>query len=316
MSDGVPAELIKPEFERRYRELLGDEYEILLSFMARRPIPSIRINPMKVDPHWLVGRLEADGWELEPVPWYEYGYRVRKGTERLGNTEWHQLGLYYVQEAASMIPPVALAPEPGERVLDLAASPGSKTTQISEMMQHRGLIVANDVAPDRVDALVANVQRMGSINVVVTLSDGRRAPLLFGEGVFDRVLLDAPCSSLGEVRRSWGALARWSPRSVNRIARLQLSLAKAAYRTLREGGVMVYSTCTLEPKENEWVVYNLLQLGAELEEPSIEGLRWRPGLERWMDWEFGGEMRRVMRIYPQDNDTIGFFVAVLRKPIR
>ncbi len=314
MGDGIPEGLIKPEFERRYRELLGEEYDVLLSFMAKRPIPSIRLNPMKVDPDWLVRELEKSGWVLERIPWYEHGYRVRKGPERLGNTVWHQLGLYYVQEAASMIPPVVLSPRPGERVLDLAASPGSKTTQLSEIMRHEGVLVANDVTPDRVDALIANVQRMGSINVVVTLSDGRRAHQFFGEERFDKVLLDAPCSSLGEVRRSWGALVRWSPKSVNKIARLQLSLAKAAYRVLRRGGLMVYSTCTLEPKENEWIVYNLLKLGAVLEEPQIEGLRWRPGLERWMDWEFGSELRRAMRIYPQDNDTIGFFVALLRKP--
>ncbi len=311
----IPEGLIKPEFERRYRELLGDEYDTLLSFMARRPIPSIRLNPMKVDPNWLVARLEEEGWQLEPIPWYQYGYRVREGPERLGNTEWHQLGLYYVQEAASMIPPVALSPSPGEKILDLAASPGSKTTQLSEMMRHKGVLVANDVTPDRVDALIANIQRMGSINVVVTLSDGRRAHQFFGEEKFDKVLLDAPCSSLGEVRRSWGALARWSPKSVNKIARLQLSLARAAYRTLKKGGLMVYSTCTLEPKENEWVVYNLLDLGAILEEPRLEGLKWRPGLERWMGWEFGSELRKAMRIYPQDNDTIGFFVALLRKPM-
>lgn len=311
---GIPEGLIKPEFERRYRELLGDEYDLLLSFMARKPIPSIRINPLKVDPPELVRRLEESGWVLDQVPWYRYGYRVIEGPERLGNTEWHQLGLYYVQEAASMIPPVVLSPEPGDRILDLAASPGSKTTQLSEMMMYRGVIVANDVTPDRVDALISNVQRMGSLNVVVTMSDGRKAPYTFGEEVFDKVLLDAPCSSLGEVRRSWGALARWSPKSVNRIAKLQLSLARAAYRTLKRGGLMVYSTCTLEPKENEWVVYNLVKLGASLEEANVEGLRWRPGLERWMNWEFGVEMRKAMRIYPQDNDTIGFFIALIRKP--
>ncbi|HDI74090.1 MAG TPA: RsmB/NOP family class I SAM-dependent RNA methyltransferase [Candidatus Korarchaeota archaeon] len=314
MIRGIPEGLIRPEFERRYREILGDEYEVLLSFMARKPIPSIRVNPMKVDPDWLVSKLERAGWRLEPIPWYEYGYRVLDGPERLGNTEWHQLGLYYVQEAASMIPPVVLSPKPEERVLDLAASPGSKTTQLSEMMRHEGVLVANDVTPDRVDALIANVQRMGSLNVVVTLSDGRRAPIKFGRGVFDKVLLDAPCSSLGEVRRSWGALARWSPRSVNKIARLQLALARAAYETLKPGGIMVYSTCTLEPKENEWVVYNLLKLGATVEEPRVEGLKWRSGLERWMSWEFGSEMRKTLRIYPQDNDTIGFYVAMIRKP--
>ena len=314
MSGEIPEGLIKPEFERRYRELLGDEYELLLSFMAKKPIPSIRINPMKVEPEWLVDKLSEEGWELERIPWYDYGYRVIRGPERLGNTPWHQLGLYYVQEAASMIPPVVLRPEPGLKILDLAASPGSKATQIAEMMSFKGLLIANDVNPARVDALAANVQRMGSLNVVVTISDGRRAPQKFGYNVFDKVILDAPCSSLGEVRRSWGALARWSPKSVNKISKLQVSLAKAAYQTLKPGGLMVYSTCTLEPKENEWVVYNLVRMGAIIEKPEIRGLKWRHGLEGWMNWEFGKEMKRTMRVYPQDNDTLGFYVALLRKP--
>ncbi len=312
--DSIPEGLIKPEFERRYRKLLGDEYEVLLSFMAKRPIQSIRINPMKVDPDWMVGKLESLGWELEQIPWYENGYRVLEGPDRLGNTKWHQLGLYYVQEAASMIPPVILSPKPREKILDLAASPGSKTTQISEMMRYEGVLVANDVSPSRVDALASNVQRMGSLNVIITMMDGRSAPYKLGQNLFDKVLLDAPCSSLGEVRRSWGALVRWSPKSVNRISKLQVSLAKAAYKTLKPGGVMVYSTCTLEPKENEWVVYNLMKAGATIEEVQIKGLRWRPGIERWLNWEFGREMRKTMRIYPQDNDTLGFYVALIRKP--
>lgn len=312
--DQIPEGLIKPEFERRYRTLLGSEYETLLSFMARKPIPSIRINQMKVDPKWLISILESKGWELAEIPWYDKGFRVLKGPERLGNTEWHQLGLYYVQEAASMVPPVVLSPKPGERVLDLAASPGSKTTQMAEMMLHRGTIVANDVSPDRIDALSSNVQRMGCLNVIVTMFDGRRAPEVLGREKFDRVLLDSPCSSLGEVRRSWGALRRWNPKQVDRLSRLQLSLAKAAFETLKPSGVMVYSTCTLEPKENEWVVFKLLEMGAVIEEPEVKGLVWRKGLRKWMDWEFGSELEKCMRIYPQDNDTIGFFVALLRKP--
>ena len=313
MSGEIPEGLIKPEFERRYRELLGDEYDLLLSFMARHPIPSIRLNPLKADPGWLIDRLKEEGWELEPVPWYGFGFRVLKGPERLGNTEWHQLGLYYVQEAASMIPPVVLDPRPGEIVLDLAASPGSKTTQISEMMGGKGVVVANDVNPGRVDALISNIQRMGSLNVIVTMSDGRAAARIFGTERFDKVLLDAPCSSLGEVRRSWGALARWSPKAVNRISKLQLALAKAAYEVLKPGGIMVYSTCTLEPRENEWVVSKIVELGAVVERPEVHGLRWREGLTEWRDLEFGEELRKTMRIYPQDNDTIGFYVARLRK---
>ena len=310
----IPEGIIKPEFERRYRVLMGEEYDKFLQFMATRPKPTIRVNPMKVDPNWLLDRLEREGWELKQVPWYEHGFWVLDGPERLGNTIWHSLGLYYVQEAASMIPPVVLDLEPGQLVLDLAAAPGSKTTQISEMMRWKGLVYANDVTPDRVDALAANVQRMGGVNVLIFLSDGRRAPQTFGREKFDRVLIDAPCSSVGEARRNWGALVRWSPRAVKRISRLQLSLAIAGFETLKRGGIMVYSTCTLEPRENEWVVQQLIERGALIEKPEVKGLKWRPGIRRWFDWEFDEDLEKTMRVYPQDNDTIGFYVAKLRKP--
>ncbi len=310
-----PEGVLKRSFEERYRRLMGEEYAEFLRFMATRPIPSIRLNPMRADPDALRARLESRGWVLRPIPWYEHGFWVLRGPERLGATPEHQLGLYYVQEAASMVPPAALAPSPGERVLDIAAAPGSKTTQMAEMMGWRGVVLANDSNPGRANALSANVQRMGCPNVVVTVRDGRRLPEVLGEGRFDRVLVDAPCSAVGEARRSWGSLRRWSLRAVRRISRLQTSLALAGYRLLKPGGLMVYSTCTLDPEENEFVVQRLVQEGAEPVRPNLRGLRSRPGLTRWEGVELDPSLARTLRIYPQDNDTQAFYVALLRKPL-
>ncbi len=311
----LPEGVLKRSFEERYRRLMGGEYGEFLRFMATRPIPSVRLNPMKADPDRLRRRLEDRGWVLRGVPWYEHGFWVLRGPERLGATSEHQLGLYYVQEAASMVPPVALSPRPGERVLDIAAAPGSKTTQMAEMMWWRGAVVANDSNPGRANALSANVQRMGCPNVVVTVRDGRALPRVLGDGRFDRVLVDAPCSAVGEARRSWGALRRWSLRAVRRISRLQRSLALAGYRLLRPGGLMVYSTCTLDPEENEFVVQRLVDEGAEPVRPEIPGLRSRPGLTRWEGAELDPSLARTIRIYPQDNDTQAFYVALLQKPL-
>lgn len=310
-----PEGVLKPAFQERYRKLMGSEYELFLRFMATRPIPSIRLNPMKADPHRLRKRLESRGWRLEQIPWYDFGFWVLRGPERLGATPEHQLGLYYVQEAASMVPPVALDPQPRERVLDLAAAPGSKTTQMAEMMGWRGVILANDSNLGRANALSANIQRMGCPNVVVTVRDGRILPKVLSSRRFDRVLVDAPCSAVGEARRSWGALKRWSLRAVRRISRLQKSLALAGYRLLKKGGLMVYSTCTLDPEENEFVVLSLLREGAELVRPEILNLKARPGLTRWEDRELDPALSRALRIYPQDNDTQAFFVALIKKPL-
>ncbi|RLG48972.1 MAG: tRNA methyltransferase [Thermoproteota archaeon] len=312
--EAIPPGILKPSFERRYRELLGPDYEDFLRFTSMKPRRAVRINPMKVDPDRLISRLEGRGWRLERIPWYEHGYWVVEGPEKLGSTVEHQLGLYYVQEAASMIPPVALSPEPGESVADVAAAPGSKTTQMSEMMRWRGLILANDPDLARFSALSSNVQRMGCVNVSLTSLDGRVLPRIFGEERFDRVLLDAPCSSVGEARRDWGALKRWSLRRVRRLARLQEELAISAYRLLKPGGLMVYSTCTLDPEENEFVVLSLIRRGAEVLRPRVEGLLFRPGLTRWAGRELDPSLARTMRVLPQDNDTMAFFVALIRKP--
>ncbi len=293
---GFPAGLPKRPFEERYRRLLGPDYEAFLRYTARMPVPSIRVNPMKLDPDILLSRLRRGGWILEGLPWYRHGFRVISGPAKLGNTPEHQLGLYYVQEAASMAPPVALDPRPGERVLDLAAAPGSKTTQMAEMMGWRGVVVANDPSPSRANSLAANVQRMGSINVVVTSYDGRTITRHLGEGVFDAVLLDAPCSAVGAARRDWTPLRRWSLRSVRRISRLQVSLALEALRSLRPGGRMVYSTCTLDPEENEFVIHRLLSEGAEVEEVSLPGMVTRPGLTRWEGRELDPSLARPLRI--------------------
>ncbi len=312
-SYGIPPGVLRRNFIDRYRRLLGEEFSEFFKYLARLPRRSLRINPMKIDTDKGVLFLESEGFRLSEIPWYRHGFWILSGPERPGNTMSHKLGLIYLQEAASMIPPVVLDPQPGERILDIAAAPGSKTTQMSEMMRWRGTIVANDISPPRIEILVSNVQRMSSINVIVTRVDGRYAHKVFGECSFDRVLVDAPCSAIGQVRRSWEALRRWSLRAVKRISRLQRSLALSAYRCLKKGGLLVYSTCTFDPEENEFVVQTLLDLGCEILKPDVKGLKFSEGLTEWEESRLDQSIRRTMRIYPHHNDTEGFYVALIRK---
>ena len=214
-----------------------------------------------------------------------------------------------------MAPPLVLGPQPGERVLDLAAAPGSKTTEMSAMMENTGIIIANDPSPTRVRGLLGNVDRAGCLNVAVCRMDGPSLGRTVA-GTCDRVLVDAPCSSDGTIRKSPQALAHWSVAAIERFPSIQKRLVLAGYLALRPGGTMVYSTCTVAPEENEAVVAHLLskQPEAEISEAELPGLAMRPGLREWGREQFPEAVGRCRRILPQDNDTEPFFVALIRRP--
>lgn len=210
-----------------------------------------------------------------------------------------------------MVSPVVLDPRPEERVVDLCAAPGSKTTQMASMMENRGLLVANDPANSRIASLRSNCERAGAINVVVTRHDGRRFP----STKFDRVLVDAPCTGQGMARKDITVLDRWSLKRSLGLQRLQRSLLRRGTELVKPGGTVVYSTCTFAPEENEavvsWVADRAPQIS--LEEVSVPGLQGSPGLAEWGGSDFGDEMEKCARYYPHQNDTGGFFVAKLIK---
>lgn len=293
----------------RYRRIVPD-WDAFCEALER-PLPAvIRTNTLRTTPRELEGRLVAKGFRLKPLLWDESLFQV-EGEVPIGNTLEHWLGLYYVQEATQTLPVLALAPRPGERVLDLCAAPGGKTTQIAQHMEDRGLIVANDPSPKRLRALLANLYRLGVRCAVVTECPGERFP---GEGGYDRVLVDAPCSGEGTARRH-PHLRKGAPLGlVRRMAGLQKRLLSRALELVRPGGVVVYSTCTLAPEENEGVVRHVLELGlGELVpwEPPVPHAR---GLTEFDGRKFGEEMVKAVRVYPHHFDSEGGFVAVLRRP--
>ncbi len=306
---------INPAFVERYDEIDGsDEF---YEYLGRPLRQSVRVNTLKGDYDEIVSLLQ-EKYMLEPISWCREGFFIEsenEGGERdettIGNTMEHQLGLIFSQEAASMLPPVVLAPEPGELVLDMAASPGAKTTQISQYMENRGCVVANDVKWERINILISNIQRCGAANVVVTIRDGRSFKRFASK--FDRVLLDAPCSNVGMIRKNFKYLKIWNEREVYSLSRLQKGLIMAAYTALKPGGVLVYSTCTLEPEENEEVIdYLLSNTSARLEEVDVPLRSTEPLLE-WKGKRYDGEVKKCLRIHPQDNDCEAFFVAKVVK---
>jgi NOL1/NOP2/sun family putative RNA methylase len=302
----------KPAFEERYRGLLGDQYDEFIRYSSAYIRKCIRVNTLKIGVQELKERLEK-GWKLTPVPWCPDGRWIEhKTADRydIGNIPEHQLGYFYIQEAASMIPPVVLAPQPGERVLDLCAAPGSKTSQLAQAMQNAGVLVANDVQGARLKPLGLNLQRCGVTNGIVTLNANRR----FAPRSFDRVLVDAPCSGTGTIRRSLKTMMMWSPGLVRRMASEQRRLLQLGFDLLRPGGTLVYSTCTLEPEENEGVVSWLLEKNPEGRlEPTELDIKRSPAIREWEGRTYHEDIEKTLRIYPQDNDTEGFFVAKVRK---
>jgi NOL1/NOP2/sun family putative RNA methylase len=311
---GVPREarekplLFKPAFVRYYTEVLGEEGFAQYVAETQYYLPkAVRMNPLKADPARTAQRMR-DHFSLTPIPWARDGYWVSGERRDIGNRIEHQLGYCYIQEAASMIPPIVLNPEPGMRVLDIAASPGSKTTQLAALMENRGVIIANDRG-SRLRALGINVQKCGCTGVMITNMDGRR----FAEYRFDRVLADVPCSATGTVQRSAMAANMWSESFVRKLVTLQKELAKTAYETLVPGGRMVYSTCTLDPQENEGVVTYLVSLGARVLPIELPIRREKP-IRLFRGEEYASAVEHCLRIHPQTNNTEGFFVALLEKP--
>jgi len=341
---------IKKDFEDHYRKLLGELYEKFIDFSLRPLKKAIRINTIKVFddllPENLEGivsgetnigidslynlrqypfnlkikatdvlkRLKERGWEIERIAFYKYGFWVsHPGRRDIGNTLEFQLGYYYSQEAASMIPPIVLDPKPGETVLDLAAAPGSKTTQMAMHMENKGIILAVDVDKYRLKALSSNLQKQGVINTLVLHMDGRKIKDL--NITFDKVLLDAPCSGTGAIRKSFKTFIIWNERMIQRLSRLQKQLILSAFDVLKEDGILVYSTCSIEPEENEEVVNYLLykKENARIERIEVPNLKRSEPILEWRGERYFSDIKYTLRIWPWDNDTEGFYVAKIRK---
>ncbi len=278
---------------------------------CQRPLRrSIRVNTLKISVGAFLDLVSPYGWQLTPVPWCEEGFWIERDEEEslpLGSTAEHLSGLFYIQEASSMLPVAALFADGSqpERVMDVAAAPGSKTTQIAARMNNRGAILANEFSASRVKVLHANISRCGIHNVALTHFDGR----VFGAALpeaFDAILLDAPCSGEGVVRKDPDALKNWSVESNLQIAATQRELIDSAFHALRPGGTLVYSTCTLNRDENEDVCLWLKQR-------YVDAVEFLPLDTLFDSASHAATPEGFLHVFPQIYDCEGFFVARLRK---
>ncbi len=234
-------------FCSRMKEMLGEDYPAFLSaFSEGRSWKALRVNTLKTD----LARFRAVyRGDLDQVPWAENGFYYDEA-DRPGRSPLHEAGLYYIQEPSAMAVAALSGTQPGERVLDLCAAPGGKSTQLAAMLEGQGLLVANEIHPARARILSQNIERMGIKNALVTNEAPEDLALRF-PAFFDRIIVDAPCSGEGMFRKEEQALACWSQDNVDLCARRQASILDSAAAMLTDGGVLIYSTCTFAPEEDE-----------------------------------------------------------------
>jgi NOL1/NOP2/sun family putative RNA methylase len=295
----------KEKFLEKYSKLTNiNEFS---EYCLKRLNKSIRVNTLKITVKELKERL--NNYELKQIPWCKEGFWIKGPRTDLGNLMEHSLGYFYIQEAASMIPPIVLAPKENDLVLDLAAAPGSKTTQMASLMKNKGLIIANDIKYDRLKALSINLQRCGVLNTIITL----KSNYSFREMKFDKILLDAPCSGTGAIRKSLLTLQIWNNNMIIKLANNQKRLILNAFDSLKDNGILVYSTCSVDPEENEGVINFLLNnRDCKLEKIDLNIKKSNVILD-YDNEHFNDEIKKCLRIWPQDNDTEGFFVAKIKK---
>ena len=293
----------------RYRPVV-DDYEAFRAACDRPLGMVVRVNDLKATPDRVRAALSAAGIGHEAVGWHDGLLRV--DTDSPGATWPYVHGWIHGQEEVSALPPVVLDPRPGEVVWDACAAPGSKATQIAALMDDAGRLVANDSNLGRISALRSNAQRLGVTNVAVTNQDARHLSLDPLEvDAFDRSLVDAPCTCEGTVRKNPTVVEEWSEGQVHAVAGVQREILRRAVQATRDGGTVVYATCTFAPEENEAVVDSVLaREDCRVVDPEVP-VDHVPGVTEWDGEEYDPAVRETARIYPHHNDTGGFFVAKL-----
>lgn len=284
--------MLPEAFLQRMEAQLGSEYPAFLESLERPRAVALRFNPLK-------GERPVLPFVGAPVPWEPEGFYYDPET-RPGLHVYHEAGVYYLQEASAMAPVALLDPKPGERVCDLCAAPGGKTTQIAGRMLGRGFLVCNEINPKRAKILSRNIERMGVANALVTNEHPETLASRF-PGFFDRVLVDAPCSGEGMFRKEEAAVTDWSQETVQMCARRQREILDSAARLVRPGGRLVYSTCTFAPEEDEETVAAFLEAHPEFTPEPVEA-----------PWFVPGE-NASYRMWPHKLLGEGHFAAVLRK---
>lgn len=274
------------DFTKRMQEMLGEEYDAFLQSYENTNYQALRLNGLKGSSDNFFSRCKFSD-KLSPVTWTKDGFYYPE-TLRPGKHPYHAAGVYYIQEPSAMMPAALLNPHPGEKVLDLCAAPGGKSTQIASAMQQQGILISNEIHPARASILSENIERMGIRNAIVTNETPQKLAEKF-PFYFDRIMVDAPCSGEGMFRKNEEAVSQWSLENVQLCAKRQDEILDCATLMLRPGGTLVYSTCTFAPDENEGSISRFIARHPEY------------------------EVTEQHRLWPHKIQGEGHFVAVLKK---
>ncbi len=304
----------------RYYEMLGswDEVKELLNSFERKLKHSIRCNTLRVkDCRILIERLERLGFKLKEVDFWNLAYEVVEEVRNptLGSTHEFLLGMYYLYRGkASLIPPLILNPQRSDRVADLAAAPGGKTTHLAQLMNNEGVILATEVSRERMRALRNNVERMGVRNTVLMRVDGRKVKE-FLKGYFSKVLLDAPCTGEGlimidperKVKTSFDDLMKWHEN--------QVDFLNSALETLNIGGHILYTTCSIAPEENELVIAKILSRRDDIRVVKLDNtpIKLSQSITEYFGLNLPKDISYCGRIYPHVHGMEGFFLCLLER---
>ena len=307
----------KQQWVDRTAQILHVSDETIGHLLNTKRQQSIRINTLKGSTSNIVSELKDLGWSGESFKWYNHGLTIDDGLESVLSSDLAVDGSIYIQNAASWLPVIVLDPKRDETVLDVCAAPGGKTSHIAAMTQNQANITANDNSRPRLARTKANLARLNVTNVDFTLYDASQLARKFDGQMFDKILLDAPCS--GEGMMTLGNdkdFASWSVAHIKRLQQLQRRMIAQAWQLLRPGGTLVYSTCTMAPEENEAVIDYLLRHNEDIE-PQIIKLdlqnRVPPVLE-WNTKKYDPRLQFAMRLIPS-KELEAFFVCKLVKTI-
>ncbi len=290
-----------------------DSAEKYLQFIGTEPAHYIRVNTSKISKNDLSDLL-YNKYQIksDSIKHFEKVLKITEGNEKIGKTIEHVLGFYYIQSLSSMMPPLILNPGSEDTVMDLCGAPGSKSTQLAEMMNNKGTLLINEIDNERIKSLVFNLERMNVINAAVIHSKGEVLSKIYHDH-FTKVLVDAPCSGLGIIQKKGEVSNWWSLNHVDRLQQLQIRLLISAIKMAKVGSEIVYSTCTLSVEENELVIDKILEkypvelLDIKLPVPV------RPGFTEYEGIKLNPELSKAIRILPWEIDSDGFFLVKMRK---
>jgi 16S rRNA (cytosine1407-C5)-methyltransferase len=310
-------------FISRMASILRIPKSKVLDTFNQRSLTTIRLNSLKGNPKDTFYRLKSRGYELKSVPWSPNTYVItNRDKGEISQIDEYREGTFYIQDLSSILATLILQPKQKEKILDVCSAPGSKTTHIAELTKNKAVILANDIEVNRTNSLRNVIEQFGATSAKITLSDGREFGKKYPD-YFDKVLLDAPCSGEGRIyMRGQKPLRFWSIKKVKSSVMLQRELIESAFRTLKSGGTLVYSTCTLEPDENEGVITTLLNTHKNAQVVDIDIINTQEfkeykrhitnGIARWSGSEYHPSVRKTIRILPS-SEMMGFFIAKIVK---